>query len=159
MAVQARLDQANIPFILEGKPFVAMGQTLLTIGARTVPLYTHTIMCQIASTRKWAPWLQANLGGTTGTQYPLGIYMGDDLTAAQIAAADVLNLPILVGGSGVVIDEGQLVFDLGNTGVGALGTLAVIPTVPTNLALTARSILQLLGIFPKSVIAISAAEN
>ena len=159
MAVQARLDQANIPFVLEGKPFVAMGQTLLTIAGRTVPLYKYTLMSQIASTLKWAPWLQANLAGTTGTQYPLGIYMGDDLTAAQIAAADVLNLPILVGGSGLVIDEGQLVFDLGDTGVGALGTLAVIPTVPTNLALTARSLLHLRGIYPKSTIAISAYEN
>jgi hypothetical protein len=159
MAVQASLAQANIPFVLEGKPFVAMGQTLLTIAGRTVPLYKYTLMSQIASTLKWAPWLQANLGGTTGTQYPLGIYMGDDLTAAQIAAGDVLNLPIMVGGQGVVIDEGQLVFDLGDTGVGALGTLAVIPTVPTNLALTARSIMQLLGIFPKTVVAISAAEN
>lgn len=159
MSVQSSQAQANIPFILEGKTLVELGQTLLTIAGRTVPLYKHTIMCQIASTRKWAPWLQANLAGTTGTQYPWGIYMGDDLTAAQIAAGDVENLPILVGGSGVVIDEGQLVFDLGDTGVGALGTLNVIPTVPTNLALTARSILNLKGIFPKSVVAISAAEN
>lgn len=159
MAVQARLDQANIPFVLEGKAYTDVNATILTIAGRTVPLYKHTLMCQIASTRKWAPWLQANLGGTTGTQYPWGIYMGDDLTAAQIAAGDVLNCPIMVGGQGVVIDEGQLVFDLGDTGVGALGTLDVIPTVPTNLALTARSLLHLKGIFPKSVVDISSAEN
>jgi len=159
MAVQARLDQSNIPFLLEGKSLVDMAETILQIAGRTVVLYKYTLMSQIASTGKWAPWLQANLAGTTGIQRPLGIYMGDDITAAALAAADVVNCPIMRGGAGVVVDEGQLVFDKGDTGAGTPCTLADIPTVPTNQALQARALMHMLGIFPKSVYGISAIET
>ncbi len=159
MAVQARLDQSNVPFVLEGKPLVDHNATILQIAGRTVPLYKYTLMSQIASTGKWAPWLQANLAGITGIQRPLGIYVGDDISAAALAAGDVVNCSILRGGDGIVVDEGQLVFDLGDTGAGVACTLADIPTVPTNQALQARALLHMLGIFPKSVIAISSAET
>lgn len=159
MAVQGRTDLANVPFILEGKPFTDMAGTILQIAGRTVPLLSHTLMAQVASSEKWVPWLNANLGGTTGTQRPAGIYMGDDITAAALAAGDVINCPILRGGQGVVIDEGQLVFDQGDSGGGTAGALTNIPTVPTNQAITARTLLHMLGLFPKTTVAISAAET
>lgn len=159
MAVQARLDQTNIPFYLEGKPYVDMNATILQIAGRTVTLYKYTLMSQIASTSKWAPWLYANLAGTTGIQRPLGIYVGDDIGYAALAAGDVSNCPILRGGQGLVIDEGQLVFDGGDDGNGTLCTLASVPTVPTNQALQARALLMMLGIFTKSVVDISSAET
>ena len=159
MAVQARLDQANIPFLLEGKPLTDMDGTILQIAGRTVVLKQYTLMSQIASTGKWAPWLQANLAGTTGIQRPLGIYVGEEITAAALAAADVVSCPIMRGGAGVVVDEGQLVFDKGDTGADTPCTLADIPTVPTNQALQARALLHMLGIFPKSVYGISMFET
>jgi hypothetical protein len=159
MAVQSRTDLANIPFLLEGKPLTDMTGTILQIAGRTVPLLSHTLMAQVASSEKWVPWLQANLAGTTGTQRPAGIYMGDDITAAALAAADVVNCPIMRGGQGVVVDEGQIVFDKGDSGGGTTPDLTMIPTVPTNQAMTARTLLNFLGIFPKSVISISAAET
>jgi hypothetical protein len=76
-----------------------------------------------------------------------------------LAAADVVSCPIMRGGAGLVIDEGQLVFDKGDTGAGTPCTLDDIPTVPTNQALTARALLHMLGIFPKSVYGISMIET
>jgi len=49
--------------------------------------------------------------GGQGEDIPAGIYMGQDLTAAEIDAADVTGCPIMVGGSGVRLWEEVLVLE------------------------------------------------
>lgn len=159
MAYQASLANTNFPLILAGEGMIKDNETILTDGSRTVPLYQGTIMAQVASSRKWVPWLNANLGGTTGTQYPWGILVSDTITAATYAAGDVTGVQILVGGAGCQIDASLLVFDKGTTGVGTPNDLTVIPTVPTNLALTAESILNMKGLFPTQTVAGDNLEN
>lgn len=47
--------------------------------------------------------------GGTGVDVPQGIYMGDDITAAALVAADVVDLPIIL--RGVMFDEDRLVLE------------------------------------------------
>ena len=47
--------------------------------------------------------------GGTGVDVPQGIYMGDDITAAALVAADVVDLPILLRGA--MFDEDRLVLE------------------------------------------------
>lgn len=159
MAIWASQANNTFPFILAGSGYVLDTETILTDAGRTVPLYQYTIMSQIASSGKWVPWLLANYNGTTGTQYPMGILMTDGGFTYQVyAAGDILNAMILVGG-GCQVDSSQLVFDLGSTGVASPAALTGIPTVPTNLAMTAQRILELRGIFVTQTIAIDKLEN
>jgi hypothetical protein len=159
MGVQASQNNNSFPLILGGVGFIKDSQTLLTDAARTVPLYRYTLMSQVASSGKWVPWLAANLGGTTGTQYPMGIYMGDDVTAAALAAGDVTGQNILYAGHGCELDASQLVFDLGSTGGGTAATLASIPTVPANLAIQAEQILTMKGLIAVTTVAADNYEN
>jgi len=159
MGVQSSQQNNSFPLILGGVGFIKDSQTILTDASRAVALKQFTIMSQVASTGKWVPWLNANLGGTTGTQYPMGIYMGEDIPAATLAAADVTGQNILYAGHGCELDASQLVFDLGPTGAGTPNTLAVIPTVPTNLAIQAEQFLALKGLIAVTTVAGDNYEN
>jgi len=159
MGVQSSQTNNSFPFILGGVGFIKDSQTILTDGSRTVVLKQFTVMSQIASTGKWVPWLNANLGDNTGLQYPMGIYMGDDIAAATLAAADVTNQNILYAGHGCEIDASQLVFDKGSTGGGTAGALTNVPTVPTGLAMQAEQILSMKGIIPVTTVAGDNYEN
>jgi hypothetical protein len=159
-ASQSRADSNSFPFCLAGEIFVKDNETLLTDGSRTVPLAQYTLMSQVASTKKWVPWLNANLGGTTGTQYPTGILATPGgITAAALAAGDVTGVQIYYAGKGAQIDLSQIIFDRGSTGVGTPNTLDSIPTVPTNLALTGEQILAMKGFVFVSTVAIDNLEN
>ena len=159
-AVQTSQVGSSIPFYVGGgTPLVKDQETILTDGSRTVPLAQYTIMAQIASTKKWVPWINANLGDTTGMQYPLGILVADGgYTAAQYAAGDITGAPILIGG-GVKLDFNQLVFDKGSTGVATAATLASVPTVPTGLAMQAETLLQIHDIYVQVTINEDLPEN
>ena len=158
MAVQASAINSALPFIMGGTAIISDAETILTQGTRTVVLSQYTLMSQIASTKKWTPWITGNLGDTTGLQYPAGIFMGDTIAAATVAAGDVLLQPILVMGP-VLVDFNQLVFDLGPTGILAALTLDSIPTVPTNSALVANHYLIMRGIYVQRVYADDLHEN
>ena len=159
-AVQTSQVGSAIPFYVGGGvPLVKDQETLLTDGSRTVPLVFGTIMSKIASSGKWVPWLNANLGATDGSQYPAGILVADGgVTAAALAAGDVTNTPILVGG-GVKVDSRQIVFDQGSTGVATANTLASVPTVPTNSAMQGETWLQIHDIYIQVTIAEDLPEN
>lgn len=159
MPVQVSGVNQDFPLILQGEAMVLDNETILTNGSRAVPLKTGTIMSQIASTKKWTPWLNANLGDNTGLQYALGIYIGDDIPAATIVAGDVTAVPILVGGAGVQLDFSLVVFDGGNDGLQTKPTRDSIATVPTGLALRAEAILNMKGIFLTTTIALDNTEN
>ena len=159
-AVQTSQVGSSIPFYVGGgTPLVKDQETILTDGSRTVPLAFGTIMAQIASTKTWVPWINANLGDTTGMQYPLGILVADGgYTATQYAAGDITGAPILIGG-GVKLDFNQLVFDKGSTGVATANTLDSVPTVPTNLALRAEIILKMNDIYIQQTVTEDLPEN
>ena len=146
--VQASLANTAFPLFLAGEPRIAPAEVILTDAARTFPLVQYTVMSQIAGSLKWYPWITGNLGSTTGLQYPMGIYLGDAITAALENAGDITNCPILIGGAGLMVDANLLVFDTGPTHALAALTLSSVMTVPTNLAMIAERWLNLLGIFP-----------
>jgi hypothetical protein len=159
-ASQSRADSNSFPFCVEGVIFVKDNETVLQDGSRTVAMPYGTIMSQVASSGKWVPWLNANLAGTTGTQYPLGfLATPGGLTAAQIAAGDVTGVQIYYAGSGAQIDVNQIVFDKGSTGAGTPNTLAAVPTVPTSLAKQAEALLNERGFVFVSTVAIDNLEN
>jgi hypothetical protein len=159
-AIQSSAVQSVLPFTLDGHPIIKDNETILTDGSRTVPLAQYTIMAQIASTKKWVPWLNANLGDTTGMQTPRGILMTDGgYTSAVYAAGDITGVAIAVAGEQWSIDGSQLVFDKGSTGVGTPNTLDSIPTVPTNQATRAEAMLWSRGIYPTSTVQIDLTEN
>lgn len=159
MALQASQVNKTYPFILGGTALVKENETLLQDAARTVVLDQYTVMAQIAASKKWVPWLNANLGATDGKQTPKGILMNDGgISAASLAAGDVTGAVILVG-TGAEVDAGQLVFDKGSTGGGTANTLDSVPTVPTNQALRGEDLLNAFGIYPKTAFVASRAEN
>ena len=156
MAYQASVTNTNFPLILSGEGLVKENETLLTIGGRSTNMVTGTLMAKYttgANAGKWAPWLNANLGATDGTQTPAGILVADTLLAATIAAGDVTNLAILVGGSVCQVDSSLLTID------GGTATLSSVPTVPTNACRTAEQLLNMIGIFPTSTIVGDQLEN
>ncbi|HJX81456.1 MAG TPA: hypothetical protein VJ248_05455 [Candidatus Udaeobacter sp.] len=159
-ASQSRADSNSFPFIVGGEGFIKDNEILLTDGSRTVVLAQYTLMSQVASSGKWVPWLNANLGGTTGTQYPMGFLMNPGgVSAAALVAGDVTGAQILYAGKGCQLDLSQIVFDKGSTGAGTPNTLAAVPTVPTNLALQAEQILAMKGFVFVSTVAIDNLEN
>jgi hypothetical protein len=161
MSQQTVLTNSSAPLILQGVGYIKDTQTILTDGSRTVALPQYTVMSQIASTGKWTPWINANLGGTTGTQYPMGILIAPvgGVTAAQLVAGDVTGVSILYAGKGCEIDSSLLVFDGGSTGVGTLNTLSSVPTVPTNLAKTAEQLFAERGIICVTTTQVDQYEN
>ena len=161
MAVQASAINSAPPFIMGGTGIISDAETILTEGTRTVNLLQYTLMSFIASggsVGKWTPWIITYLGATDGTQFPSGIFMGDTILAATLAAGDVLLQPILVMGP-CEVDFNQLVFGLGPTGIAAANTLASLPTVPTNANLQGWQYLIQRGIYVKRVYNVDIHEN
>jgi hypothetical protein len=106
MAVQARLDNTTEPLILSDSSDVENGD-IAQNGGRTTPLLYGTVMARIAASRYWTPWV--NVAATTGAGVPRGIYLGDDIAAADMVARNVTDVPILVGDARV--NEELVVFD------------------------------------------------
>ena len=154
MAVQASANRNIIPFIHNGRPFVKEGETIARIIGRAVALAPYTLMGKIAASGKWAPCDDA--AATDGSAIPQGIYMGESITAAALAAADVVNCPIIVGGAGVTFDEDQLVIEDNDSPPVTLDTAL---TVGTNDLRTIRERLYSIGLFPEKVVAIDGYEN
>lgn len=149
MAVQNNLDNNNTPFILLANPGAEdAAAVLLTIGARAVDLVKYTLMAKIAATGKYAPYTDET--AVDGTALPAGIYMGDDIPFADIAAGDVVDLPILVGG-GAFFDENQLVIENAKT----LDT--VIGAASVN-AQTVRDALKKIGLYSEDTVDISSFQ-
>lgn len=145
MAVQGRVDNNNVPFLLSGNSYVRNG-VISQDGARTVDLLQYTVMAFNAATGQWVPFNQ--LGQLHGVSIPQGIYLGEDILAADLVAGDIENCEILIGGN-VTVDVDQVVWDQdllnADTEIGIL--------------ITAEAILRTFGIFFESTEAISLHEN
>jgi hypothetical protein len=107
MAVQSRRDITNIPFIKSGTSYVRNGD-IAQNAQRTEDLLPNTVMAQIAATRLWVPLTQ--LDQVDGSSVPRGIYLGDTIDAADIAAGNVEDVAILIGGC-CTVDQQDIVWD------------------------------------------------
>jgi len=143
MTVQVRTDFTNYPFILSGKGAQREAETIAQDAGRTTPLVKYTVMTYVGATGKWSPYT------TIATEVPCGIYLGGDITAAELVAGDVVNRPILVGGLGCTVDESQLVFENSLT----------LESVVAALSVTTRIALSWLGIFSEATIDGDELEN
>lgn len=136
MAVQQQTDISNHPSILDGVPFTKL-VTLAQDGSRSTALAALTIMAYDPTNANWVPW--TNAAATDGTQYPCGIVL-QGATAAAMVAGDIDDVPMIIGGKGLVMNESLLTFENSLT-------KNTIVTVPTNFKRAAWQCLALLGIY------------
>lgn len=99
-----------------------------------------------AGSGKYVP-LKVN--GKDGAQRVAGIYIGEEIAAADLVAGDVANAPILYAGGVCTIDGAKIVSD----GDYASALATVLPS-----GRTAREELALLGIFDVTTVSLSEAE-
>ena len=149
MAVQNSSDNANIPFILSGVGVSRDDQVLLTDAGRATPLLQFTLLSKVAATQKWVPF--TNEAAVDGSAIPQGIYLGDDIAAADIVAGDIPDLFVLVG-KDVTVDVDQIVIENAKT-------LDTVITVGTTDLRTVRDHLANRGIFTEETVDISGFEN
>lgn len=151
MAVQTRLNNDTVPFILGGQSLVKKGIIAQNVG-RTTVLKKYTVMAQLVSGGKYTPFVALN--ATTGASVPTAIYMGDDIAAADLVAGDIENVDLLVGG-GCLVDKNQVVYD-----DGTLNNASVVIAIASAFwTMTAEKCLGLFGIYQQDTIDISEIEN
>lgn len=134
--VQVQTNITSHPYILDGVPFTER-VTLAQDAARSTALVKGTVMTYDPTDEDWAPWTDET--ATDGTQRPCGIIL-EDITAAALVAGDIENVPMIVGGRGLVINEDLLTFENSLT-------KDTIVNVPTNFNMAAWQCLALLGIY------------
>lgn len=149
MAVQSRLDNTTEPLILS-KDSLVRDETIAQDGARTTPLLFGTVMAKIAATGFWTPFISA--AGVDGSAIPRGIYMGDELAAADLVAGDVESAPILVGNA--TVNEALVVFD-----DGTLNAESVIGAATIHSGMARDYIAAVSNIFFELTVPISEHEN
>jgi hypothetical protein len=106
MAVQNRADLTTEPLILSDNSDVR-NETIAQDAQRATALLHNTVMALIAATGLWVPW--NSVVGTDGSAVPRGIYLGDDIDAADLVDGDVENIPILIGDA--TVNENLVVYD------------------------------------------------
>ena len=135
--LQSGETQNTEGFWLRGDYDVKDDLTILTDGGRAIPLAKYTLMAQIVATLKLVPMTSLVL--TTGASVPFGIFLGEDIPAADLVAGDVTDQQIAVLGEPADFDIDKLVFDQ--------GTLDIDDIIDTGTiqATTIRSKLSQLG--------------
>jgi hypothetical protein len=106
MGVQITNENTNVPFILTENSLVR-NCTILQDAGRTVALLQYTVMAYNATGQKWVPF--TSLVATNGESMPRGIYLGDDIPAADLVAGDIEDCEILVGNA--IVNRELVVFD------------------------------------------------
>lgn len=149
MSVQNFINVSNTPFILSGAGVSRDDQILLTDAGRTTPLLQFTLLAKVAATQKWVPFTSEV--ATNGTAIPQGIYLGDDIAAADIVAGDIPDLFVLVG-KDVTVDVDQIIIENAKT-------LDTVITVGTTDLRTVRDHLANRGIFTEETVDVSGFEN
>jgi hypothetical protein len=150
MSVQNRGDNSNIPFISSGVSLVKEAETILQDAARVNPLVKKTVMAQIAASKKWVPL--TDLAATDGSAIARGVYMGDDIPAADLVAGDVVDVPILVGGGAATLVREDIVLE------NAL-TLDDVLQAATINEHRVEDDLNRIGLFPEYTVSIDELEN
>ena len=106
MAVQSRSDNTTVPLILSENSLVK-NVSIAQDAQRATPILYGTVMAEIAATGLWTPFIAVN--GVDGSAIPRGIYLGDDILAADLVAGDIADVPMLVGNATVNVT--LVVFD------------------------------------------------
>ncbi len=145
MAVQTKLDNTVVPFVLTGLAVSLENAVIIQDAGRVDPLLFGTVMAKIASSGKWTPFV--NEAATDGTAIPQAIYIGPDITAAKLVAGDIADSKMLVG-TNVIVAQDQIVIENSKT-------LDTVITVGTTDLRTVRDRLAARGIFVEETIAIS----
>lgn len=149
MAVQNRQDNTTEPLILSENSLV-INADIASNRQRTTDLLYGTVMAMNATTRRWVPF--NDLTQTNGESVPRGIYLGDDILAADIVDEHIADVPILVGNAWV--NESLVVWDDGTLNADSIVNPANIEARTARVALSEAA-----GIFLKSTVAISQHEN
>lgn len=149
MAVQTRQDNVVKPFILSDDSLVRNGN-IKQNGSRTTDLLQFTVMAKNATTLEWVPFTLLNQ--TNGESVPRGIYMGDDIEAADLVAGAVEDVPILMGNA--TVDENQVIWDDDTLSADSIVNPANIEARTAREALAESS-----GIFLEDTVEISGHEN
>jgi len=145
MAAQTRTDYTNFPFVLSGEPLVKTAETLLTDAGRSAALVKNTLMSKISASGKWVPFTDNT--ASDGSEFPAGIIKAD-VSAAELVAGDVPDIPIIVGGE-ITIDVNQLVIENSKT----------LADVITSSGLTVGDELERHNIYVEATRAIDEFEN
>lgn len=152
MASTVVTQNSSIPFWYDGTLYCNnASETLFKDATRTAVLAKYTVLARIAATGKLVPL--ADVTAVDGTAIPYGIYIGEDIPAATIAAADVTGLSVLTGGC-AVIDEDQIVLENSYTLL-----TPIIAATPDVFTTTIGQELSKLGFFFNSPIDISGQQS
>ena len=149
MSLQVRLDIDLTPFIRAGQSAVEHDAVYANDGGRSTPLVFATLLAKIAASGKYTAFIDETATGGDGI--PAGIYIGPDIPAADIVAADVVNLPVLVGSS-VYVDFSKLTIENSKL-------LTTILSTGTVNSRTVKDQLRWLGIFDVETVDITGFEN
>lgn len=149
MAVQNRADLTTEPLILSDESDVR-NETIVQIEQRATDLLYGTVMAQIAATGLWTPFI--SVAGTDGSGVPRGIYLGDDIVAADLVAGNVVDVPILVGNARV--NESLVVFDDDTLDADTVVAPATVEARTARAALAAAANIRL-----ELTVSISEHEN
>ncbi len=149
MAVQGRLDNTTEPLILSENSLVKNG-TIAQDAQRATDLLKNTVMAQIAATGFWTPF--NSVVGVDGSAIPRGIYLGEDIAAADIVAGDIEDCEILVGNA--TVNESLVVFDDDTLNRDSVIGAATIHAMTAEAALAAHA-----NIYLEETVAISQHEN
>jgi len=150
MAVQGRLDLSNFSIILSGITLTVDSGVLLQDAGRSAVFFSGTVVAKIAATGKWVPLTDVTL--TTGAAIALGVYLGDDVAAADLVAGDVTGALILTGGGACTLDSSLVILE------NSLTPATVVETGTIN-ARTIADDLARIGLFLEATINIDELEN
>lgn len=150
MAVQSRLNIDVTPFFLSGSNIYKDNETILQDAGRSEDLVTYTLMAQISATKKWVPFTDET--ATDGSAIAKGIYIGDDIPAADLVAGDVTSVPIVVGGSVATFAGDKLIIENSKT----LDTVVAAGTVNEHRV---EDDINRIGLYSESTVDASSYEN
>lgn len=156
-AVQVTTQNDTLDLYLSGEAITKDQETLLTDAGRTTDLLFGTVMAKVAASQKWVPL--ASLTTTTGASVAQGIFVGSTVLAATIAAGDVVDQPILVGGQGLVVDENLVVLDDEGTPLTLDSVFSSSDATNVYYKVTVRDQLAQRGIFIGETISITGQQS
>ena len=149
MAVQNRGDLTTEQLILSGESLV-MNADIAQDAQRATALLTNTVMAKIAATGLWKPWV--NVAGVDGSAIPRGIYVGDDIAAADLVDGNIADAPIIM--ADCIVNENLVVCDDDTL------TLDSVIGAGTIYAAIGRDVLEdVSGIITEACVSISHVEN
>jgi len=153
MAVQARQDNSTRPLILSENSLVKNGTVMDLNAQRTGPLLYGTLLAKVVGgDNLWTPWVDVT--AVDGGAVPRGIYLGDDISLADFAAAQgmIEDCPILVGDA--TVNEALVVCDQDILTLESIIGAATVWAVSGRLALKSAA-----NIYCELTVAISEHEN